>query len=257
MKLQKIILVGLMLVVVLSAAVFSTARAQNNGTVDIVITAGVNDNFALPFEQTSPSADLLILMDSYGFGDRDLFPHRQFDDVAINRVFGNTFTELPQNIIAAILEIRMFAGGSSLVSNDAIHLERTGINDAFSSWGMGLTALFNLETGELEWDAGSDYTFILDLADLPPDGQGNTDIIPFMNADHALDVYVQDDTAVDYMILIVTVSRREKVTICHIPPGNLSAAHTITVSSSAVNAHLDHGDTLGECDEDEFVFRQR
>ncbi|MCH7883086.1 hypothetical protein IIA95_01565 [Patescibacteria group bacterium] len=211
MKFQKAILVGLMLAVVLSAAAFSTARAQNNGIVDVVITAGVNDDFALPIEQTSPSADLLILMDSYGGGDRVLFPHRQFDDLANNRVFGHTFTGLPQDIIAATLEIRMFAGGSSLVSNDAIHLERTGVNDAFTSWGMGLTALFNLETGHLEWDAGSDYTFILDLANLPPDGQGDTDIIPFMNADHALDVYVQDDTAVDYMILTVTVPRGKRL----------------------------------------------
>jgi hypothetical protein len=38
-----------------------------------------------------------------------------------------------------------------------------------------------------------------------------------------------------------------KVDICHIPPGNPSNAHTITVSTSAVKAHLAHGDTMGEC----------
>ena len=37
------------------------------------------------------------------------------------------------------------------------------------------------------------------------------------------------------------------VTICHIPPGNPENAHTIVVDASAVPAHLDHGDTLGEC----------
>lgn len=238
-------IVGLMLVVVLSTTAFSTARAQGGGTVDIIIAAGVNDNFTLPFEQTSPSDDLLFLMDPYGGGNRVMFPHRQFDDKAINRVFGHTFTDLPGNIQAATLEIRMFAGGSSLVSNDAIHLERTGINDAFSSWGMGLTALFGQP-----WIAGSDQTFNLDLANLPPDGQGDTSIISFMNADNALDVYVQDDTAVDYMTLTVTVPRGEEVTICHIPPGNPSNAQTITVGASAVNAHLNHGDTLGECDDE-------
>ena len=248
MKLQKTIAAGLMLAVVLLAAAFGTARAQNTGTVDIVITAGVNDNFALPTEPASPSDDLLLLMDPYGGGNRVLFPHRQFDDVAIDRVFGHTFTGLPQDmIIAATLEIRMFAGGSDLVSNDAIHLERTGINNALSSWGFGLTALFNLKTGQLEWKAGSDHTFILDLANLPPDGDGTTNIIPFMNVDLTLDVYVQDDTAVDYMILTLTVPKGEKVTICHIPPGNPSNAQTITVGSAAVNAHLNHGDTLGEC----------
>lgn len=37
------------------------------------------------------------------------------------------------------------------------------------------------------------------------------------------------------------------VTICHIPPGNPSAARTIQVGSSAVSAHRAHGDTLGPC----------
>lgn len=40
---------------------------------------------------------------------------------------------------------------------------------------------------------------------------------------------------------------QEKVTICHIPPGNPDNAHTITVGAPAVPAHLAHGDTLGEC----------
>ena len=40
----------------------------------------------------------------------------------------------------------------------------------------------------------------------------------------------------------------EKVTICHIPPGNPENAHTITVGIAAVPAHLAlHGDSIGEC----------
>ena len=39
----------------------------------------------------------------------------------------------------------------------------------------------------------------------------------------------------------------ERVTLCHIPPGNPSNAHTITVGSPAVAAHLAHGDDLGAC----------
>lgn len=38
-----------------------------------------------------------------------------------------------------------------------------------------------------------------------------------------------------------------QVTICHIPPGNPAAKHTITVGAPALNAHLGHGDTLGAC----------
>ncbi len=48
--------------------------------------------------------------------------------------------------------------------------------------------------------------------------------------------------------------RGGKVTVCHIPPGNPNARHTIKVDQPAVATHLGHGDTLGPCgdgDEDE------
>ncbi|WNG17657.1 hypothetical protein [Cystobacter fuscus] len=38
------------------------------------------------------------------------------------------------------------------------------------------------------------------------------------------------------------------VTLCHVPPGNPSQAHTITVGQPAVKAHLMHGDTLDACE---------
>ena len=38
-----------------------------------------------------------------------------------------------------------------------------------------------------------------------------------------------------------------KVTICHLPPGNPSNEQTIEVSVNAVKAHLAHGDRLGDC----------
>jgi hypothetical protein len=41
----------------------------------------------------------------------------------------------------------------------------------------------------------------------------------------------------------------EKVSICHIPPGNPGNAHTITVGSNAVKAHAAHGDYVdGSCE---------
>lgn len=43
---------------------------------------------------------------------------------------------------------------------------------------------------------------------------------------------------------------KEKVTICHIPPGNPGNAHTITVGAPAEAAHLAHGDTKGACSEE-------
>jgi len=44
-----------------------------------------------------------------------------------------------------------------------------------------------------------------------------------------------------------SLSGSEKVTICHIPPGNPANAHTITVGSPAVSAHMAHGDLEGSC----------
>lgn len=41
-----------------------------------------------------------------------------------------------------------------------------------------------------------------------------------------------------------------KVTICHLPPGNPSNYQTITISSSALKAHLGHGDLGGACPND-------
>ena len=38
-----------------------------------------------------------------------------------------------------------------------------------------------------------------------------------------------------------------KITICHIPPGNPGAKHTISISESAWPAHQAHGDTMGSC----------
>lgn len=48
-------------------------------------------------------------------------------------------------------------------------------------------------------------------------------------------------------IVTPTPDDGEKVTICHKPSGN--NPQTITVSPSAVGAHLRHGDTLGPCDQ--------
>jgi hypothetical protein len=39
----------------------------------------------------------------------------------------------------------------------------------------------------------------------------------------------------------------QKVTLCHVPPGNPSNAHTISVGSPAVGSHMAHGDSLGSC----------
>ncbi len=39
----------------------------------------------------------------------------------------------------------------------------------------------------------------------------------------------------------------ERVTLCHVPPGNPNKAHTIIVGGPAVEMHLEHGDFIGAC----------
>jgi hypothetical protein len=47
--------------------------------------------------------------------------------------------------------------------------------------------------------------------------------------------------------LDVSKRGKPKVTLCHIPPGDPANAQTIVVGQAAVEAHLAHGDYLGEC----------
>jgi hypothetical protein len=44
------------------------------------------------------------------------------------------------------------------------------------------------------------------------------------------------------------VGPRQRVAICHRPPGNPGKRITIVVAETALPAHLAHGDTLGPCD---------
>jgi len=46
------------------------------------------------------------------------------------------------------------------------------------------------------------------------------------------------------------VAQQERVTICHIPNGDVEKAQTITVAEAAVPAHEAHGDfVLGSCEQ--------
>ena len=46
-----------------------------------------------------------------------------------------------------------------------------------------------------------------------------------------------------------SIAQKDRVTVCHIPGTNESARHTLTISKSALQAHLDHGDVLGTCED--------
>jgi len=44
---------------------------------------------------------------------------------------------------------------------------------------------------------------------------------------------------------------KDKITICHIPPGNPNKAKTVKIAEPALEAHLAHGDNVGECEDEE------
>ena len=162
---------------------------------------GINDNFAPPTEPASPSAGLLGFFAFLGVGAVD------FDPIPTDQFFGHTITGLPPCITGATLEIHMRAGPSFLTNTDSLALEFQGITATPRfEWALRVNDLIDFATagGQTVWTPGSDFTFILDLDNLPPDGQGDTSVIDSMNTTGTLDVMVQDDTGVDYMVLTVT-----------------------------------------------------
>jgi hypothetical protein len=107
-----------------------------------------------------------------------------------NRVFGHTFSNLPQNILAATLEITLRAG-ITLPGNDSIALD---YNNGTFSYGRLISDLVG------SWGDNDIATLTLDLDNLPG---SSTSILSSINDDHALDIYIQDDTGIDFARLTV------------------------------------------------------
>ena len=190
----------LSVLVVVALLVGNTVIAATTTTVFGPPANGVNDSFATPPEPASPSVAILAWLASIPVGNVD------FDPIPTDQYFAHTITGLPPCIVGATLEIRMHAGTSSLTVTDSLLLEFTGTTTSPSfEWGQTLNSLINLATSGAQptWTPGSDFTFILNLDALPPDGGGDTSVISSMESTGTLDVVIQDDTGVDYMILKV------------------------------------------------------
>lgn len=128
-----------------------------------------------------------------------------FDGTVVDRFFAHTFT-LPQGncIESARLEFKARPLGSgSTVANDSLALRFTGVTGS-PSWGSYFgsgNANPGLEPNPWKLpNYGSGQLFTLDLSNLP--GGGN--LIATLNSQRFLDMYVQDDTAIDYLLLTVT-----------------------------------------------------
>jgi hypothetical protein len=163
-------------------------------TETTTLTAGVDDDFALPTEPAMPGVDLLPLCSN----------SKDFDASSTDDCFGHTFTDLPANIVSATLTVRMRAD-SSVPTNDSIQL---GLHDGSFLWGrrIGTGGPFSGDVPGLSpdpWSFGTTQTFHFDLGALP-DRQGtSTSILEVLNSSHILDVRVTDDTGVDFLSLQV------------------------------------------------------
>ena len=67
-----------------------------------------------------------------------------------------------------------------------------------------------------------------------------------------------DDGSVDVDDIEVTLKdggvdgeMEETITICHRPPGDTNNGQSLTIEISALDPHLNHGDSVGSCDDDD------
>jgi len=53
------------------------------------------------------------------------------------------------------------------------------------------------------------------------------------------------------LLLLPFVMQAQKLAICHVPANDRESVHSIEIERNALKGHLDHGDYLGTCREDE------
>lgn len=152
-----------------------------NQIVTKTITGGFPDCFTLPEESTTRSAQLNAKYPGVNW--------KNFDSLAQDRPFGYSFMKLPKNLSCAKLEIRMRPGASTLTTNDAIAAV-LGTNGTFA-WSSYIGGGFpsgNLTPAAWHNQTNCGQTFTIDLGAY----------LPTINLLNQVDVYVQDDTGVDY-----------------------------------------------------------
>lgn len=113
--------------------------------------------------------------------------------------FGYSFMNLPPLAPGATLRLHLKASG--FADSDTIGLQYTGSTPGFSY----SVHLVDLPESGGSWDnlSGDEAVFTLALGNLPAIGSGDLNLIDDINAAGYLDVFVQDDTAVDWIELTI------------------------------------------------------
>ncbi|MBU0977201.1 MAG: hypothetical protein KKD18_02190, partial [Nanoarchaeota archaeon] len=105
------------------------------------------------------------------------------------------------------------------------------------------------EMGEFEAESNENYDTATSAGPSGGEGAGEDFLLASENAgggeDHMVRLDESGETGEDEENS--NGEEGEAVTICHVTPGSPNGAHTIIVGKSAVEAHLAHGDYLGEC----------
>ena len=180
----------------LSIPVGVHALSCSQGTL-VIIEVGQPDYFMLPVEPVYPDANLITFIATAWQQ-----PLRWLDEPSINTVMAHTFVWEPDEICAAELELRARPEGESS-GNDRLNLE---FRDEWLEkggevwrWTLPFTTLTNTS-----WQYGTSADIVLNLVELPVDLYGRTSVLQYM-LDGDLDVVVNDDTNVDYIVLRLCV----------------------------------------------------
>ena len=214
----------------------------------LIFQAGEIDNFEAPADPAIPDPRIIPLFE----GDDDQFIW--FDqipgiDVGPESRVMHTFINLPENIIGVTLTISVKAGTWAVV-NAGLY------TDGFSIFTGDLETLSDYisygrdfgpsgdDPGFLQdtiWSPGDSAVFTLDLSALPLIEGGTINFIPYIDKYHFLNVEINDETAVDYMLLTIETASFGNLTISN-PNGGESLFkgqdYTITWNSVNVSGNI-------------------
>lgn len=146
-------------------------------------------------ESPSPSPDLLAWINT----NYPIPGVRDYDEGAIDHVFGHTFTDLAPPSGYAICGAQVTLRVRCIGGNDTVNLHFTDADgfDPTQAWSYSL----NTAPLDVPCDGTTAAVVTLDLSNLPPADGAASSLLPGLNAHGFLDVIVQDDTAVDFVSL--------------------------------------------------------
>ncbi len=176
-----------------------------------IFTGGQTDAFDSSNEpEFAQQSELLIqyLREKSGYTK----PLRHFDVVNVGQVFAHRFENLSPDrakICGALLEIQVWPDSRDNPANDSLGLA-FAVNPTLNPFAWRRHLGNNAGDGtpglmDAPWAPGdSAVSLLLDLNNLPLADGGRTSLIELLNEYNFLDIVINDDTTVDYIILTIS-----------------------------------------------------